>query len=300
MEEGRITIAGMVAQMINSGQFSEEEEAEIQRLIEEKHKKGEDSHRGRCLAEAVKAEMMKKVDPKDIKMTDMYQTVLRKCFMETKAGNMDSLQLSEKAVRDFETEVRESFGLGENEKLLFMGMLQIGLNKLSGEGILNFAPDKNMFKRFADSRNGVSYIDNPYSSEETEKIMKWAKAHPADVRGLAISLWLTGGISLTEIVNLTKKDCWSGVRAEGSIMKFDKNLFKVTARSQIVWGSLRLHPKNVEQVFVVPKEDKSGWKKLTELGLQRKLCYICQDIGIDYKSIHRSEAIKIKRIGYGN
>lgn len=293
MEEDKITMAGMVTKMLNDGQFSTEEEAEIKEMIEERQKKRKDSHKSRCLAEAVEAEMTVKMEQgiKDIKRT--YKSVFTKCFKETSAGNMDSRKLTEKTIRELDKEVMESFGLNETEMTFFRGMLKTGLNKMADEGMLGFVPNNSLFENLADSEYRVSYIENPYTQEETEKIMKWTGEHPADMRGLALNLWFLKGISLTEIVNLTKDDCWKGTK--NNIMKFDRDLFKVSTRSQIVWKALWLHSKEVQQVFVIPKEDNSGWKKLTELGLQRKLCYICQDIGIVYKSIHKNEAIKIKR-----
>lgn len=294
MQENKITVADLITQAIDCGQLSDEEEAAIKRMIEEKQKRKEDK-KYRCLAGEVESEMIKKLDPEDRKMMDIYQSVLKKCYKETCVGNMDALKLSEEIVDMFEREIRKTCGLSKREEIFFMGMLQVGLNKLSGEGALNFTPDRDMFKNFMNLRQEISYIENPYSESETEKIVKWVEAHPADIRGLAINLWFSGGISLTEIVNLTKKDCWNGAKKGDSIMKFDRNLFKVSSRSQIVWNSLRQHPKSVECVFAIPNSDKSGWKKLTELGLQRKLCCICQDIGINYKSIRKNEVIKLGR-----
>lgn len=44
-------------------------------------------------------------------------------------------------------------------------------------------------------RNGIRFIDNPYTDGETEMIKEWVENHPYDVRALAVGLWLSGGIT---------------------------------------------------------------------------------------------------------
>lgn len=295
MEESKIIMSDMAVQRISGNQFSAEEETTVKKRITEKQGKIGNGQKGRCLAEVIELEIGDKLDLEDVRMKSMCQTVYKRCFKETKIGNMDSLKLSEKAINKFKKDIREFYGLNEDEMLLFRWMLQTGLNKMADEGILKYVPDKNIFYNPMDSKHRIAYISNPYSLEETEKIMRWAEEHPADVRSQAVSLWFTGGIALTEIVNLTKKDCWGGTRAEDSPMEFEENLFKAGIRPQIVWRALKMHPKEVKFVFVIPRQDGSGWKKLTETGLQRKLKCICRDIGIDYKRIGKKEAIKLER-----
>lgn len=286
MEENGITMADMIVQMIDSGQLSYEEEMKIRKKIEEKRK-------DRCLADVIESEVAEKMDSESIKIKTICQSVHKKCFKESKVGTMNPFKLTDKMIRKFEKDVREFYGLNEKEMVAFMGMFQMGLNKMAEEGILDFTPDRNMFKSYLNSKHSISYINNPYSAEDTERIEKWVKLHPIDVKGMAIHIWLLKGISFIEIVNLTKKDCWDGVRTYDSIMKFDEDLFEANARSQIVWSSLRMHPKEVRYVFAVPRKDGSGWERLTVQGLQKKLWHICRSMNIDYKSIHGNEAIKL-------
>ena len=288
MEEKRIIMADIVTQMISSDQFSDEEETKIKMLIEERQRKREESRSGKCLAEVIEAEIGAKLVLDDIKMKNMCQSVYNQCFKETRVGKMDSFKLTEKLINNFQKNVRDLYGLNEKEMIFFMGMLQVGLNKMAEDGLLSFAPDKEIFHDFVNAKNRTSYIENPYSPEETCKIMKWSEAHPIDVRGLAVSLWFTGGISLTEIVNLTKKDCWGN-----GIMKFEKGLFETGIRPQIVRKALDQRPKDVKYVFVIPRQDKSGWKRLNEFGLQKKLWHICKIIGIEYKKIDKNQAVKL-------
>lgn len=291
MEENKITIGDMVVQMISNGQLSDEEETRILDMIVDKQARN--CSKSICLAEAVESGMVKKIENGIAAIKEMHDFVLVKCFKETAVGNMDSLELSEEIIRKFDEDVRKSFGLSRSETAFFVGMLRAGLNKMAADGALNFDPNVCFSSNTINSRQEILYIDNPYTEEETQKIMQWVQGHPADVRGIAVSLWFMKGISLTEIVNLTKKDCWGGVRTEQSSMKFKETLFKSSARSQIVWKSLYLHPRTVKEVFVIPKKDGSGWKKLTEWGLQKKLRHICKDIGIEYKGIRENEAIRL-------
>lgn len=292
MGESKITFADMVTKMIADGQLSAAEEMVIKKMIEEKQKKA-GGQKGRCLADVVGAEIMEKLDEEDVKMNSLYQSVYRKCFEENRVGRKDSFKLSEAMIKKYQKDVTELYGLDEKEIAIFFEMLQAGLRILEEDGILDFAPDKNTFCRFKRQERKVSYISNPYSSGETGRIMEWTECHPTDSRGMALSLWFTGGIALTEIVNLTKKDCWGNVRTADSIMEFKEGLFNSSTRSGIVRKSLDLHPREVRHVFVIPRQDGSGWKRLTEKGLQRKLAYICQEIGITYKKIEKNEAIKL-------
>lgn len=290
METNKFTVTDIIIQIISDNQLPLEDEIKIKEIIERKHKK-EDGRKDRCLADVIKSEIIGKMSAKDSKIKNISKAVYKKCFMKSGIGNTDSSELTEKKIKEFEKTFRSSSVLNKDERICFMALLQTGLNILSNSGMLGFVPDKKMFDKFLNSEHIINYIENPYSEEETEKIMKWAEEHPTDVRGIAVSLWFTKGISLTEIVNLTKKDCWNGVREKDSIMMFDKNLFNSSIRSEIVWKSLNLHPKEEEDVFVIPKKDGRGWEKFTEGGLQKKLWYICKEIGITYKRIYPNEAI---------
>lgn len=294
MDGSNITMADMVTRVIASGQLSPLEEVRIKKMIEEKQKKT-GSQKGRCLTDVVKEEMIGRMGAQDVGIKDIYYSVFQKCFEENRIGRMDAFKLSDAIVKKYKKDVTELYGLSENELIIFMEMLHMGLEKMEIEGMIDFVPDPNIFQKFNVLEQRVSYIVNPYSNGETEKIMKWAECHPTDARGLAVSLWFTGGISLTDIVNLSKKDCWGNKRGLDSLMEFNEGLFNVRIRSGIVRKALDLHPRDVKYVFVVPRQDGSGWKRLTEKGLQRKLAYICQDIGISYKKIDRNEAIKLSR-----
>lgn len=243
----------------------------------------------KCLAAAI----VKKVEEnagalkKSKKFWDLYLFILEKCFWETEVGTMEAKKLTLKIISDFTSEVIEKFGLEDDEEILFVLMLQMGLNKMDDDKILKFSPDRMIFRKYASSKADISYIPNPYSEEETEKIMNWAKTHPASVLTQATSLWFTKGLTLKDIVNLTKKDCWG----ENCIEREGIELFRTSFRAKIVRRALDMHPPKVEYVFSVPNSDGSGWKKLTEKGLLINLKHICKQTGIIYKPILVNEAI---------
>lgn len=247
----------------------------------------------KCLASAI----VKKIEENDtalieyIKHKDLCLFVLEKCFWETETGTMEAEKLTLKVINDFTSKVIEKFGLKAHEEILFMQMLQMGLSQMDDEKILKFSPDRMLYRKYAASKVDISYISNPYTKEETKKIMDWAKYHPADVRAQAVSLWFTKGLTLKDIATLTKKECWG--KPEERIARNGIQLFCIPIRSKIVRRALDTHPPKVEYVFSVPNSDGSGWKKLTEKGLLINLKYICKQIGIIYRPILVNEAIKL-------
>lgn len=137
----------------------------------------------KCLATVI----VEKIDEKKAALKlnatckNISQFVLDKCFWKTEVGTMSAENLTSKIISCFIIEVREEFGLKDNEESMFMQLLQLGLNIMEDEGILKFKPDRMMYRKYVASKVSISYIRNPYSEEETEKIMEWAKAHPACV-----------------------------------------------------------------------------------------------------------------------
>lgn len=286
MEEKR-AIGQLICCLINENVLSKEEEHQIKDCLEEKERK-----RRRCLAGIIESKIAQEVADgcMDETLKERLSPIVKKCFSNTKVGNMDASELSEIIVKEF----IEGFSyLSRAEMTYFLGLLQVGLSSLADRKILNFIPDSNLLSKFVGSKGKINYIDNPYTLEETEKIISWANEHPVDVMGIALELFFRKGISLTEIVNLKKKDCWGDKRTEDSIMEFDDNLFKGSTRAKIIRKSLNMHPKEVDMVFDVPTSDGRGWKKLTEKGLQLKLYHICHELGIEHRKIGMKEAIRL-------
>lgn len=287
MEKERITMSDMIIQTINGNQLSAEEEVEIMKFLRERGEEREKKRMSRCLAGVIDGELKKKVEQGIYKESTVwrYHPIYKRCFQETKIGNMDAAELSESIIKEYIMEAHESFGLTRNEMYLFMRMLQIGINKMSELKLLNFVPDKKIYRSYVENDKGIKYIENPYSPEETNKIMEWVENNFSDVRGLAVALWLSCDISPEEIVTLKKDDCWENDKD----LVIGKGIFVDSQKLRYVTEAFKLHPANEQYVFMIKKDGR--WRKLNERSLQIKLYYMCQDIGITFRAFHKNEAI---------
>lgn len=284
MEENKaITLSGIIKQIIKENHLSEVDEDEIRKILEEKGKRDED--RGTCLAVIVEKEMEKNIK-NGIEMGEisesakkLSESIIKEYFKKSEIGNIPSYELSETQINKFIMKFSEIHGKDRRQMLCFMGLLQVGLNKMSENNMLNFTPNKYLYRDYVGHVKGVKYIKNPYTTEEIGKIMQWIDKHPDDIRGLAVGLWFNGDISMTQIANLRKKDCQNG-------------MFKKPENARIISGALKLHKNDEEYLFMVRK--KEGWEKLTGKSLQVKLYYICEGLGFEYKRIHKDEAVMYK------
>lgn len=59
-----------------------------------------------------------------------------------------------------------------------------------------------MIRKYLDSKNVLNYIRNSYTDEETEKILKWAEEHPADIKACAAALYFWEGFHFQRRLNL--------------------------------------------------------------------------------------------------
>lgn len=133
----------------------------------------------------------------------------------------------------------------------------------------------------------MKYIRFPYSYKERELVMEWIYGHSSDVKALAVALWFDGGITPQEIINLRREDCRIGEavnETEGSYKKTNQRW----SREEIVRRALKLHPEDLEFVFMYQKG--AAWKKLNGSSIQMKLYNICDAVGITYKSVRKNEA----------
>ena len=298
MEENKVTMGQMVLQIIQGGQLSVTEESEVMKILEERKREWEEEKMGRCLAGTIERVLTENVEKGKIKEATKkrYHPIYRRCFLESIIGNMDASELTEETIRELIIDAHETLGANSNDMLYFMGLLQVGLNKLSEEGKLNFMPNKKLFIKFAEAERESYYRENPYSIEEMEDLMAWIDRNPEDMRGLAVGLWLLGGISPEEIINL-KKECLedSGTDSTGGFKAIkrpgsDRFLRLTSARQRMLDSALEIQSDNgTEYIFMVEKEHI--WRKLTNKSLQIKLYYICEDLGIKYKAFHYNDII---------
>ena len=157
MEENKvITLGDMIKQIINENQLSEVDETEIQKMLEEKGKKKEEM--GTCLAAVVERELEKAIKSEQIcgSHAGLYQSVFQECFEKSEIASIPAAELSDI-------------------------LLQAGMNKMAEEKMLDFVPVKHA-KEYIGSRNGIHYIYNIYTSEETEKIKEYLELNFNDNR----------------------------------------------------------------------------------------------------------------------
>jgi len=143
-------------------------------------------------------------------------------------------------------------------------------------------------------RNGIRFIDNPYTDGETEMIKEWVEDHPYDVRALAVGLWLSGGITPEAIINLMVEDCQGRGRNANDLiymgsLAVDRTIFQQWERFRIVKRAMDLHQEQLPYVFMF--YGKCGWHKLSGNALQMKTVHICRSIGITYKGFSNNEVI---------
>ena len=278
-KDDKITIiCKMVRQIINEYKLLDEDE--VRRILEEKGKKEED--RGICLASVIENELEKAIQSGQIceEHVGLYKSVFEKMIRESEIGNMPAKELSDMLVRKFVLQAEKTYEMDRTRLKCFTGMIQTGLKKMMEEDMLDFVPEKHVYKNYlmcSDRR--IRYIENPYTVEETEKIREWVELHPNDIRGMAIGLWFTGDVSLLEIANLKREEC-------------HKDIFKKWKRARFVAKALELHPKNTDYVFMIINDGR--WEKLTVQGFMMKLYHVCNRLGIEYKRISRNEAMLYK------
>ena len=114
---GKVTVYDMILQIINGNQLSITEETEVLRILRKREEDRETVRMSRCLAGVIEAEMQRKLEEGIIKESTKSRNhpVYRRCFLETKTGNMDASELSELKIKEFIIDAHESFGLTRNE-----------------------------------------------------------------------------------------------------------------------------------------------------------------------------------------
>ncbi len=277
--EDKITVlCKVISQIINENHLLEMDEAELGKILKDKEKAKKKEDKESCLAEIIEQEMNHKLKNRQVeeRTEQCYQSVLNNYFWENELGKMPVSALSESIIRKLIIQAKETFKMNKRKMTCFMGLLQVGLDRISKDGMADLVYDRHMFINYISLEKGIRYVDNPYTEYEVSKIMEWIELHPYDIRGLALGLWFLGNITVVQIANLKRKD-------------YHEDLLKKYEKDKLVAKALELQPKDGEYVFMVEKD--GIWKKLTAKGLQIKLYYVCEDLGIHYKKIRRNEAL---------
>lgn len=281
MEENKaITLGDMIKQIIRENQLSDVDEAGIRKILEERAKKEED--KGTCLVSIIEIELEKAIKSGQIyeENTRLYKSVFENIIKKSEIGNMPARELSDLLIRKFVLQAGKIYEKDRTRLKCFTGMLQTGLNKMEENEMLDFVPNKHVYKNYLMcSSSGIRYINNPYTNEETVRINEWINLHPDDIRALALGLWFSGDVSFLEIANLKKEDAHKGI-------------FRKWERARLISKALELNPQNGNYVFMIINE--GNLEKLTAQGLMMKLYHTCNKLGIEYKMINRNIAILCK------
>lgn len=165
-----MTLCQMIKNLISNGQLGVVEQLEIKEVIleEEKKRGGEEP----CLAAVVEKEMAEKgMELGENELSKrLYQPIIDEYFWGTDIGNMPGSKLSESIIMRFISRMRDVYKLNKNQMICFMGLLQVGLNKMAQEGMLGFTPDKYIYRNYVALERKIQYIDNPFTTEQTEQI----------------------------------------------------------------------------------------------------------------------------------
>lgn len=297
MEEKNITMADMVSQVIRENQLAPGEEDAIWELIGERKLERDAKRSCRCLAEYVEREMDLLVAWQEEIVRKRCRMLGKLCFRESRIGSMDAADLSAADIRKLIILTAETRRMKIEDRLLFMLMLQNALNALAQQGILGFTLSQNVWREYKAATDKVTFIKNPYTPEEVQKITEWIDGNRHDMAGLAAGLWLEADITADEITGLKKESLMDadGV-CTGSPTVAKKNaaedyLAIAGRRGRIIQDALTLHEsKNMEYIFM--SKNKEGWKKMLGGCVQLKMSRICRDIGITYKPFRCTDAIK--------
>lgn len=279
-KEDKITVlCQIVNQIIDDNQLPDEDA--IRKILAEKVKMKEED-RGICLASVIEKELENAIRTGQIceENAGMYWSVFDKSIKNSEIGNMPVAELSNMLIKKFVLQAGKTYERNKTQLKCFTGMLQTGLNKMAEEDMLGFVPDRHIYRNYLMYPDReIHYIDNPYSSEEIEKIKEWIELHPKDIRGLALGLWFAGDVSLAEIANLKKEDA-------------NKGILRKYKRARFITRALKLHSQRGDYVFMVINDGQ--WEKFTPQGFMMKLYHICNKLGIKYKRINRNEAMLCK------
>lgn len=279
-KEDKITVlCQIVNQIIDENQLPDEDK--IRKILEEKVKKDE-KNRETCLATVIEKELEKAIKSGQICESNisLYKSVFEKSIKKSIIGNMPVEELSDMLIKKFVLQAGNIYEMDNTRLKCFTGMLQTGLNKMAEEELLDFVPEKHVYKNYLMCLDrGIRYIENPYTVEETEKIREWIDLHTNDIRGLALGLWFAGDVSMEEIANMKLEDNHN-------------NIFRKWERSRFITKALELHPQNGDYVFMIINDRE--WEKITAQGLMMKLYHVSNKLGIKYKRVNKNEAIVCK------
>lgn len=152
----------VVRQIVNENQLLEMDEAELRKILEEeKPKKKEENSRETCLAGIIEEEMNNKMKDRQVEETSKkcYQSVLNNCFWKSEIGRMPVSALSGPVIRKFIVQAEETYKVNRRNMICFMGLLQVGLDRIAKDGMADLVYDRYMFLNYVGLEKGIRYVD---------------------------------------------------------------------------------------------------------------------------------------------
>lgn len=297
MEEKNITMADLIAKVIQNNQLAGVEEDMILEMLKKRKQERYEKQGCRCIAEYAEKEMGILAEWKEQDIKEKSGRLCRLCLRESRIGNMDITELTAADIRKLIILTAETRILDRKDMMQFLVMLQHTLNVLSQKGILGFNPSGIICSENQAVGGKATFMDNPYTIEEVRKITEWIDSNPHDMRGLAVGLWLASDISPEEIVSLKKENLMNsdGVcTVNPTVIKKNEteDYISITERRRkIVSDALDIHAgRDLEYIFM--SEGRDGWKKMLARCLPLKMSHICRDIDITYKPFRCADAIR--------
>lgn len=297
MEEKNITMADMIVKVIQDNQLASVEENLIWKMLSKRRSERIKNKSCRCLADLAERETEKALEAKASIMRGKVDYLYRNFIRETRIGNIDLDEVSDKEIRQLIVLAAESGRIEKEDWPHFLSMIQLAVKAMAGrKGHSMF---ENVFFEFRDTEERIRYEKNPYSPEEMQRILEWLDCHIDDVRALAADFWLSGGITTEEIGELQRDSLMDsdGICANNpTVIKRNKSesyLPLAGRRGRIIRDALKLHKgqadSGFEYIFMI--NDEGEWRKLPDICVQLKLSHICRSIGIAYRPFTCTDAV---------
>lgn len=296
MEERDITMADMIMKIIQGNQLTAGEEDAVGELLLRRQAERDESRDYRCLAEYVDAAIKRTLRRQGKEAWEKYSYFNKRYVKESRVGNLDTAGLTAADIRRLVVLTAGTYRMGSEDRLFFLSMLQYALNLMEKKDASNFAVPE-LYRECARAEGRITFIENPYTEEETKRIMEWINRNKYDMIGLAVGLWLAMDISPEEIVGL-RKECLmdaDGVCIDKPIVlkknEAEDYIALAGIRGGIIQAALKLHgDMDLEYIFM--SDSGGSWKKMLGRCLPQKMSFICKDLGIIYQPFKSTDAIR--------
>lgn len=297
MEEKNITMCDLIIKIIQGNQLYVREEDRIWEIMGKRRMERIKNKTCGCLAEFAKKELEIAVADNAKQERDRMERLYRRFLRETRVGSMDVYDVSDDELGKIIRAAAESGELKGEDRLRFLKMIQM-MARAAAAQVLRLESNalKNVFDDYMKAEAGISYVKNPYTQEEMQKITGWLDQNTDDVRALAADMWLSGGITAKEIVRLRTgwlMDIDGPCTRNPSVIKKNEaeDYLPFTGRrGRIIQDALKIHEgTGNEYIFMI--KDGREWKNMSEKCVQLKMSVICRCLDIRYRPFKWTDAI---------